>query len=269
MHFPTDDGVVKAVDGLSFALERGQTLGIVGESGSGKSVTSLSASWVCTKARRGRISGEIWLDGQELVGPRRRRCASCAAGQMAMIFQDPLSSMHPFYTVGEQIVEAYRVHHDVSQAGRPQARDRHARPGRHPAAGPAGRRLPAPVLRRHAPAGDDRHGAGQQPDAAHRRRAHHRARRHRAGADPRPDPGPAGASSGRRSSSSPTTSGWWPSWPTTSWSCTAAGASSTARPTTSSPRPSTRTPGACWLHAPARPRAYATGSTRSRARRPA
>ena len=75
--------------------------------------------------------------------------------------------------------------------GGPQARHRDARPGRHPAAGPAGRRLPPPVLRRHAPAGDDRDGSGQRPEAADRRRAHHGPRRHRPGADPRPAPGPS------------------------------------------------------------------------------
>ena len=77
------------------------------------------------------------------------------------------------------------------QAAGPGAGGRHARPGRHPQPAPPAGRLPAPVLRRHAPARDDRDGAGQRPEAAHRRRADHRARRDRAGADPRPDRGPA------------------------------------------------------------------------------
>ena len=77
-HFPTDDGVVKSVDGLSFSLERGKTLGIVGESGSGKSVTSLSIMGLHTRGTVG-ISGEIWLDGEDLVTASEDACASCAA----------------------------------------------------------------------------------------------------------------------------------------------------------------------------------------------
>ena len=137
------------------------------------------------------ITGSILLDGTELVGATPEQVRALRGKQMAMIFQDPLSAMHPFYTVGHQIIEAYRVHNDVSQVGGAQARHRHARPGRHPPAELAGRRLPAPVLRRHAPARDDRHGAVLRPRPAHRRRADHRARRHGAGADPRPDPRPA------------------------------------------------------------------------------
>ncbi len=114
VHFPTDDGLVKSVDGLSFRLERGKTLGIVGESGSGKSVTSLA---ILGLHRRGnaRINGEIWLDGRELVSSSAEQVRRLRGKKMAMIFQDPLSSMHPYYTVGAQIIEAYRIHNDVSR----------------------------------------------------------------------------------------------------------------------------------------------------------
>jgi peptide/nickel transport system ATP-binding protein len=114
IHFPTDDGLVKAVDGLSFSLERGRTLGIVGESGSGKSVTSLGIMGL----HRGpaNLSGEVWLDGEELISAGADRVRRLRGQKMAMIFQDPLSSMHPQYTVGAQIVEAYRVHNDVPKA---------------------------------------------------------------------------------------------------------------------------------------------------------
>ncbi|MDX6484660.1 MAG: peptide/nickel transport system ATP-binding protein, partial [Gaiellaceae bacterium] len=114
VHFPTDDGLVKSVDGLSFHLERGKTLGIVGESGSGKSVSSLSILGL-HKGGSARISGQIWLDGEELVGAEAEYVRKLRGQKMAMIFQDPLSAMHPYYSVGAQIVEAYRIHNDVSK----------------------------------------------------------------------------------------------------------------------------------------------------------
>ncbi|WP_067826149.1 ABC transporter ATP-binding protein [Actinomadura kijaniata] len=114
VHFPTDDGLVKSVDGLSFKLERGRTLGIVGESGSGKSVSSMAIMGLHNR-RNSKVSGEIWLNGEELVGLSPDRVRQLRGKHMAMIFQDPLSAMHPFYTVGHQIVEAYRVHNDVSK----------------------------------------------------------------------------------------------------------------------------------------------------------
>jgi len=115
IHFPTEDGVVKSVDGLSFTVERGRTLGIVGESGSGKSVTSLGILGLHNK-RNARVSGEIWLDGDELVSASPESVRKLRGQKMAMIFQDPLSAMHPYYSVGEQIVEAYRVHNRVSKS---------------------------------------------------------------------------------------------------------------------------------------------------------
>ncbi|GAA4524896.1 MULTISPECIES: ABC transporter ATP-binding protein [Nonomuraea] len=114
IHFPTDDGLVRSVDGLTFSLERGRTLGIVGESGSGKSVTSLGILGL-HKGGRAQISGEIWLDDEELVAMSAEQVRRLRGKKMAMIFQDPLSSMHPYYSVGHQIIEAYRIHHDVSK----------------------------------------------------------------------------------------------------------------------------------------------------------
>jgi peptide/nickel transport system ATP-binding protein len=115
VHFPTDDGLVKAVNGLSFTLERGKTLGIVGESGSGKSVSSLAIMGL-HKGSRAKVSGEIWLDGAELVSMSVEEIRRLRGQQMSMIFQDPLSAMHPFYKVGEQLSEAYLVHHDAPKA---------------------------------------------------------------------------------------------------------------------------------------------------------
>ena len=102
--FRTDDGVVKAVDGISFEVEKGKTLGIVGESGCGKSVTCLSIMGLNNK-RSAISSGEALFNGKDL----------------AMIFQDPFACLHPMYRVGDQIVEAVQVHEDVSKQ---QARDR-------------------------------------------------------------------------------------------------------------------------------------------------
>ena len=114
VHFPTDDGLVKSVDGLSFHVERGQTLGIVGESGSGKSVTSMAVMGL-HGGGNARITGSINLDGEELIGAGTETVRLLRGKKMAMIFQDPLSSMHPFYTVGNQIIEAYRIHNKVSK----------------------------------------------------------------------------------------------------------------------------------------------------------
>jgi len=115
VRFPTDDGLVRAVNGLSFKLERGKTLGIVGESGSGKSVTSLAIMGL-HKGTRAQIEGEIWLEGNELVSMRAEEMRRLRGTEVAMIFQDPLSAMHPFYRIGAQLVEAYLVHNDVSKA---------------------------------------------------------------------------------------------------------------------------------------------------------
>ncbi len=114
VHFPTEDGLVKSVDDLSFDVGAGKTLGIVGESGSGKSVTS-QAIMGLHRGSRAKVSGSILFDGVDLLqisdeDLRRRR-----GKDMAMVFQDPLSALHPYYTVGNQIVEAYRVHNDVSK----------------------------------------------------------------------------------------------------------------------------------------------------------
>ena len=114
VHFETDDGVVKAVDGISYSVDRGQTLGIVGESGSGKSVSSLTVMGL-SRARNARLSGSIKFDGEELLTASDDELRKIRGDDIAMIFQDPLSSLHPFYKVGKQIVEAIRTHRDVSK----------------------------------------------------------------------------------------------------------------------------------------------------------
>jgi peptide/nickel transport system ATP-binding protein len=120
VHFDTEDGLVKAVDGISYTVDRGETLGIVGESGSGKSVSSLTVMGL-TRARNARISGAVRFNGKDLLGASDDELRKIRGDDIAMIFQDPLSSLHPFYKVGNQIVEAIQAHRDVSKA---QAYDR-------------------------------------------------------------------------------------------------------------------------------------------------
>ncbi|HXW57893.1 MAG TPA: ABC transporter ATP-binding protein, partial [Solirubrobacteraceae bacterium] len=120
VQFPTERGLVHAVDGVSFSLERGRTLGIVGESGSGKTACSLTLIGL-TRHMGARVSGRVLLDGRELLGLSERDMRRVRGAEIAMIFQDPLSSMHPLFTVGRQIVEALRAHRDI---GRRAARER-------------------------------------------------------------------------------------------------------------------------------------------------
>jgi oligopeptide/dipeptide ABC transporter ATP-binding protein len=115
VHFETDDGVVKAVDGASFAVDRGATLGIVGESGCGKSVANMTILGL-TRSPTTTISGRIMFDGVDLAHLDVEDMRSIRGRQIAMIFQDPLTSLHPFYKVGKQLVEAMQAHQDVSKA---------------------------------------------------------------------------------------------------------------------------------------------------------
>lgn len=109
VHFPTADGVVKAVDGLSFEVRRGETFGIVGESGSGKSVTNLTALGLI-KRETAEISGEILFKGQDLLKLSKDELRKIRGKELAMIFQDPFACLHPFYKVGDQLVEAILCH---------------------------------------------------------------------------------------------------------------------------------------------------------------
>jgi peptide/nickel transport system ATP-binding protein len=121
VHFETDDGIVKAVDGVSYTVESGQALGIVGESGSGKSVSSLTVMGLTRFAGNARISGSIVFDGRDLLSASDEDMRKLRGNDMAMIFQDPLSSLHPFYKIGDQLVEAVQAHRETSKA---QALDR-------------------------------------------------------------------------------------------------------------------------------------------------
>jgi peptide/nickel transport system ATP-binding protein len=112
-YFETDDGIVKAVDGVSFSVEKGKTLGIVGESGSGKSVTCLTIMGL--NARKHTItSGEAIFKGKNLIGMPLSRLREIRGNDIAMIFQDPMTSLNPVHTIGTQLVEAIQLHRDVS-----------------------------------------------------------------------------------------------------------------------------------------------------------
>jgi peptide/nickel transport system ATP-binding protein len=110
VRFPTEDGLVTAVQDLSYSVEKGKTLGIVGESGSGKSVSSMAVLGL-HDARTARITGSIRVDGQEVVGLNEAGLRKLRGRQIAMIFQDALAALHPFYKIGGQLAEAYQVHH--------------------------------------------------------------------------------------------------------------------------------------------------------------
>ncbi|NYG57402.1 peptide/nickel transport system ATP-binding protein [Nocardioides daedukensis] len=107
--FPTADGLVNAVSGLSYSVELGKTLGIVGESGSGKSVSSMAILGL-HDAKRSQITGSIRVGGKELLGLSEDKMRPIRGNQVAMIFQDALAALHPFFRVGAQLSEAYMVH---------------------------------------------------------------------------------------------------------------------------------------------------------------
>ena len=112
--FRTDEGTFAAVDGVSFEVDAGKTLAIVGESGCGKSVTSLSIMGLV--AAPGRVQGSIRFDGRELVGLPAKDLRALRGNAMAMIFQEPMSSLNPAFTIGAQIVEGLRAHHAMTPA---------------------------------------------------------------------------------------------------------------------------------------------------------
>src|SRR4051812_48343591 len=115
VRFPTHDGLVQAVTNLSYTVRQGQTLGIVGESGSGKSVSSMAVLGL-HNPQSTRLEGSITVGGTEVVGADDATMRKLRGKEVAMIFQDPLTALHPFYTVGHQITEAYRIHNNVSKS---------------------------------------------------------------------------------------------------------------------------------------------------------
>ena len=112
VEFATDEGRVRAVDGVSFSVAQGQTLGIVGESGCGKTVTTMTILGL-TQGENTHVTGSVEFEGESLHDADPERLRQVRGEEISMIFQDPLTSLHPFYRVGDQIVEAIQAHHDM------------------------------------------------------------------------------------------------------------------------------------------------------------
>jgi peptide/nickel transport system ATP-binding protein len=114
VHFPTEDGLVKAVDGVSFSISPGETMGVVGESGSGKSVSFLTVMGLVTR-KEARISGEVLFRGQDLLKLPPEEMRHIQGAKISMIFQDPLTALNPVHRVGSQIAEVFTAHRDATK----------------------------------------------------------------------------------------------------------------------------------------------------------
>ena len=160
-----------------------ETLGIVGESGCGK--TMLSRAILQLLPKKAKLSGRVMFDGQDLVSLDRERLRKLRGRSLAVVFQDPMTSLNPVLTIGTQLIETLQEHLELDLACREEAQRRVAGRGRHSRAGTATDAISASAFRRHAAAGGDRDCAVLRAETADRGRADHRARRHHPGADPR------------------------------------------------------------------------------------
>ena len=135
VEFETEDGIVQAVTDVTYDLQPGEALGIVGESGSGKSVTMLTVLGLSPQARIPK--GEAIFKGQDLLKMSQRQLRDIRGGDVAMIFQDPMTSLNPVLTVGDQIAEAIVTHNPGTSKDAARARDRRAARGRRRARSPS------------------------------------------------------------------------------------------------------------------------------------
>ena len=161
-HFFTRKGVVKAVDDVSFSLRRGEIMGLVGESGAGKSITGFSILRLIDPPGR-IVAGRIAFDGEDLLTKSEAQMAKIRGDRIGMVFQDPQTSLDPVFSIGTQLIEALQAHHPVARSEASPPGHRAAAAGWDARAGKPPGRLSAPVLGRHAPAGDDRHCASCNP----------------------------------------------------------------------------------------------------------
>ena len=178
---------MRAIEGLTLTVQAGEVLGIVGESGCGKSVTALSVMRLIPPKSGRIVQGSVSFEGKDLATLDDAQMRAIRGNQIAMVFQEPMTSLNPVHTIGAQIAEAVRIHQGLSRAGRAGARGRDAGPGPDSGRRAPRARLSARILGRHAPARDDRDGPVVQPETADRRRTDHRARCHDPGADSQAD----------------------------------------------------------------------------------
>ena len=176
--FFTPVGEVKAVNGISFNLDHGKVLGIVGESGSGKSVTAYSIMQILEKTGK-IVSGSIKVDGKELVGIPEREMKNIRGNRISIIFQDPMTSLNPTYTIGHQLMEAILLH---TGRNKKQAYDRAVEMLRL-----VNVNEPEKRMKQYPPESDDRHGPGLRAGYFDRRRAYHRPGCDHSGPDPGAD----------------------------------------------------------------------------------
>ena len=201
MHFFTRDGVVKAVDGVSFTLDAAETLAIVGESGSGKSVTALSIMRLIPEPPGKVVSGDIRFKGESILGMTDKEQRKLRGNRIAMIFQDPMTSLNPVHRIGKQIAEPLRVHKGAVQEGGV---------GGAPSSCSSAVGIPRPAERARDYPHEFSGGMRQRamiamalacgPDVVDRRRADHGFGRDHPGADPGVDAGDPGPYASRPSS---------------------------------------------------------------------
>jgi ABC-type dipeptide/oligopeptide/nickel transport system ATPase component len=182
-YFYTFEGVARAVDGASFFLNKGEALGIVGESGCGKSVTASSIMRIVPEPPGRIVGGQILFQGEDLVKLSQKQMRKIRGQRIAMIFQEPMTSLNPVFTIGNQISEMFILHRMASRKAPWTQSIEMLDRVQIPAPERRIEGIPPPAFRRHAPAGHDRHGAGLRSRDADRRRADHGAGCDRAGPD--------------------------------------------------------------------------------------